>query len=900
MANEKKTIYLISKTHWDREWYLDFQSSRIRLVHLVDNLLDILDDDPEFSSFMMDGQMIPLEDYLSIKPHNYDRIKRFVQEGRIVIGPWYMLPDEVLISGESHIRNYLMGERVSRKFGTKMNIGYLPDAFGHPSQMPQILNKLGMDCMIFWRGATQEVDKTEFYWQAPDGSKVLVELMPYGYSMGAEIPEDGELLAKRMDRYIKDFSNKITTDVLHMSNGGDHLEPSPFLSKVLKEANENMKEGKVIHTNLPKYFEDLKSKIKDVKDVKTCHGEMMGVSHAILLGSTLSTRMYLKQLNHKAQILLENYLEPIHTFASINGYSYPQEILIEAWRYFMKNLPHDSICGCSIDEVHRDMLYRYRQVHEIGDHLLARVNEFYDGINTSGLKGDYFLTVFNTNSGNRSEIVDASIDISSELMETYEYNNIEDVEGGGLRKRNVNYDINQVIPTGIKMYDGDQEIPCKLKKAEILTKLKLHDRTYPDQISTVRCHVSVHVKDIPSVGYKTFSLIPTYDEDLRDVKHDSLRIENEYFSVTPNQMDGSITVTDKMTDVTFRGINTLVDSGDCGDEYNYCPPEEDEVVTQKGEVSAEITEYSSVRQTIKISGIMMIPETVIDENKCRSSIKVDCPYSSYITVYPGVHRIDVSTKFENNAKFHRLRVLFPAGFKADYSHSAGAFSVDRRPINPPLDPNWMEEIYTKPQKDFCDVSNSDYGLTIANHGLPEFEVYNQDSQSVIAVTLLRCVGELSKVEMRTVKEVGGWNLLTPEGQCLGSHTFEYSIIPHSNTWEKSKSYIEAHNYNVPLKAMQIENDNSNTLPAYTSMIDIKPESLIISAFKRCEFEDGYILRFYNTSSELAQGRIIFGFNVEMAYLTGMDEIEIRAMILEDNSLEISVDPWDVITLKLIQ
>lgn len=162
--DKKYTLHMVTTTHWDREWYMDFQKTRIRLVHLIDEWMRVLNDDPESAPFMMDGQTLPLEDYLQVKPHNREKLTHYIREGRIIIGPWYILPDEILISGESHIRNYLLGTRIAKDFGAdKMQIGYLPDSFGHPSQMPQILSGLGMDTIIFWRGATREMDKTEFF-----------------------------------------------------------------------------------------------------------------------------------------------------------------------------------------------------------------------------------------------------------------------------------------------------------------------------------------------------------------------------------------------------------------------------------------------------------------------------------------------------------------------------------------------------------------------------------------------------------------------------------------------------------------------------------------------------------------------------------------------------------------
>ena len=146
------TIHVVSHTHWDREWYLTFQQFRFRLVEMMDQLLALLDADPNYRTFMLDGQAIVLEDYLEIRPEREEEIRRYVQEGRLLIGPWYILPDEFLVSPEAMVRNLLVGERVCRRFGPSMRIGYLPDPFGHIGQMGQILRGFGMDVACLWRG----------------------------------------------------------------------------------------------------------------------------------------------------------------------------------------------------------------------------------------------------------------------------------------------------------------------------------------------------------------------------------------------------------------------------------------------------------------------------------------------------------------------------------------------------------------------------------------------------------------------------------------------------------------------------------------------------------------------------------------------------------------------------
>ena len=185
-------IHLISHTHWDREWYLTFQQFRMRLVKLVDSLLHILETNPEFSHFNFDGQTIVLEDYLEIKPQNRERLEKYIQEGKIAVGPWYILPDEFLVSPEATVRNLLLGHKIAKVFGQVMKIGYIPDPFGHLSQMPQILRGFDIDNIILWRGFGGEAEQTdsEYYWEGPDGSRLLLIHFPsIGYSETLHFPD---------------------------------------------------------------------------------------------------------------------------------------------------------------------------------------------------------------------------------------------------------------------------------------------------------------------------------------------------------------------------------------------------------------------------------------------------------------------------------------------------------------------------------------------------------------------------------------------------------------------------------------------------------------------------------------------------------------------------------------
>jgi mannosylglycerate hydrolase len=233
-----KTIYLISHTHWDREWYLPFQQFRLKLIHLIDHLLEILEDDLEFKYFLLDGQTILLEDYLQIRPEKELELRKHIAAGRILIGPWYISPDEFLVAPESHIRNLLVGDKLCQKYGGKMMVGYLPDSFGHIGQMPQILNGFGIYTACLWRGLDDQL--TDLIWKAPDGSGVLLAYLRDSYSNAANLTtSDPEKFAKEVNELILSISPYSISGNILLMLGTDHMEPPADITCALRTSQIN-------------------------------------------------------------------------------------------------------------------------------------------------------------------------------------------------------------------------------------------------------------------------------------------------------------------------------------------------------------------------------------------------------------------------------------------------------------------------------------------------------------------------------------------------------------------------------------------------------------------------------------------------------------------------------------
>ncbi|MBN1580908.1 MAG: alpha-mannosidase, partial [Anaerolineae bacterium] len=361
----KQTLTFVSHTHWDREWYQPFEEYRIRLVQLIDKLLHILDHDPGYKYFMLDGQTIVLDDYLAIRPQNRPKIERYVQSGRLLIGPWHILPDEFLVSGESTIRNLLVGAQMCRQFGdgihsARMDVGNIPDPFGHISQLPQILRGFDIDSAVFTRGVSGA--KNEFTWLAPDGTGILVIHQQYGYGNASDMPNDEAMFIARTQQIVDQLSPTATTPHLLAMNGSDHVEPMPELPALLAAADAALPEVDVRHGTLPQFIAAVRAANPGrlgSTALETRSGEMRSGAKAPLLPGVLSARMWIKQRNAASETLLTAWAEPAAALAELTGAPldlHAQSALVrQAWHYLLQNHPHDSICGCSIDQVHKEM-----------------------------------------------------------------------------------------------------------------------------------------------------------------------------------------------------------------------------------------------------------------------------------------------------------------------------------------------------------------------------------------------------------------------------------------------------------------------------------------------------------------------------------------------------------------
>lgn len=315
-------------------------------------MLDALEEDETFTSFTLDGQAIVLEDYADIRPENVDRLCALLAAGRLEAGPWYVLPDEILVGGESLVRNLLLGRAACRRFGAEpANAGYEPDSFGHPAQLPQILAGFGLPTFIFGRGLGDQIDDVgvRFRWRAAGSEVVASQFLPH-YDNFARLTS-AEEARERVDAILARFGALIGPGwTILLANGSDHLHIQPELPEICRELGPDFRIGR---------YSDFRP---EADGLPVYEGELIGGRLQNILRGVNSARMYLKQANERA----ERRLLGVETAAALRtlreGTRFPHADVRLAWRDLLRNHPHDSICGCSCDEVHRDMLVRYEQL----------------------------------------------------------------------------------------------------------------------------------------------------------------------------------------------------------------------------------------------------------------------------------------------------------------------------------------------------------------------------------------------------------------------------------------------------------------------------------------------------------------------------------------------------------
>jgi alpha-mannosidase len=903
-----KTIHLVSHTHWDREWYQTFQQFRFRLVRLVDQLLDLLDGS-DFLFFTLDGQTIVLDDYLEIRPEQESRVRRLVQAGKLMIGPWYVLPDEFLEGPEAMVRNLLAGRRGCRRFGDDIQpmerICYIPDTFGHVGQLPQIAAGFGQEAVCLWRGVGDA--PTELRWAAPDGTERLLLHLRDSYSNGALLPPDEAGFIRTLAAQIDSLAPHAPTSHLLLMVGTDHMAPHAELPGHLPAAEAALS-SRPLQSTLPAYLLAVQAELgpDGLAALPLHQGEMRSPQRAHLLPAVLSSRIWIKQWNARCEALLTRWAEPFGAVAEqLDGDRGRRGFLCTAWSWLLQNHPHDSICGCSVDQVHQEMRTRFAWSEQIAEQVTqASLQAIAGQVNTTTppvvatLVALPSIVVFNPTAGLRSERIHVSVEPAPEgecvLVDDTgrpvdcqvtgsavreQYNQAMDrdtlttmlsllaVSGGQVgadlfprqidvwSRDNVGY-VEVLATRGASAAGPDLLTRAMADLQALLADPAIH--SFQIRIlEPTSLELELLAQDVPALGYKTYWLTPGQpSSEPEPVGLAPGPIENEFFRVEVDPDSGTVTVTDKETGLVLPGLNRVVDGGDRGDEYTFTPPEHDLIVDRPDARPAITRRVSTLGAVLEIEQTYRLPQALDNQDRStRSDRWVELPIKTRVSLTPGVRRVEFETTVDNRAQDHRLRVHFPTPIVTDRSWAEGHFDVVERPIALPTGTaGWAEQpTGCQPQLGFVDVSDGRRGLMLLNRGLPEYEALAGQGQGVtLALTLLRCVGWLSRGDLHNRQAHAGPAEPTPEAQCPGVHTFQYALVPHAGNYLTSMREAEA--FNAPLRAVSTP-AHDGPLPSQGSFLDLSPAAVVVSAVKPPQEGEGLIVRLYNAAPLPVQARL---------------------------------------------
>ncbi|MDX9972488.1 MAG: glycoside hydrolase family 38 C-terminal domain-containing protein [FCB group bacterium] len=925
MAGDRKTVHVICNTHWDREWGYPFEETRLLLLDFMDELLRILDTNPDFGSFVFDSQTVGLEDYLELRPEMRPTIEKHVSDGRLIVGPWYSLPEEYIVNGESLLRNLVVGHKDAAALGKVSKVGYTPFSYGQTSQMPQIYNGFDIDTIIFYRGIN--TPNSEFRMESPDGSSVLgmrfgalsrfsyyfyvYRMLVYGMSrdewwydwnrgalpfrMATTRNPRGhyyildpskkqwhtEHIPEMLQKLVRDESEHFTTEHIACMQGFDTSSPDPREPEIIRMCQEMMPEHTIKQSSIAEYMDALKEALGD-RELFTIRGESRDPGATgkwtHLFGDVISARTRIKRANARNEVNLQRLAEPWSALGSMVGGEYMRTSIDRAWKLLLKNHPHDTICGAGVDQMEKDVLNRAEQIDLVSEGVARRgMAAIQRNIDNSDLtENDVVFTVFNSCPFPRNEVVSAFIDLPDRTG--YESFSVQTPEGEKLRVQQA-----ERFEWGT-LVRNLQDISLELRSERI------------------RCQVEV--KDIPAFGYKTLHLIR---QDRDDYLPGSLAteknvLENEHLRAVFNA-DGTIDLTQKATGNTFQGLHYLEDTGETGHSWTHMEPDYNQTITSHGfPVSIALEEAGPLMARMRVDYFMRIPvgldnemqenyRMAIDNHTSRSKETREVVVTSRFTLKAGQERLDVVTSFDNTCKNHRLRVLFPTRLDTDKTDSEAGFDVISRDIHIKETSAYFGKPNPQyPMHRFVDMSDGKQGFAILNTGIREYEAMDT-AERPLAITLLRAF------TFRQSPIIDRWDVYPDMelSQCPGRHEWTYAIYPHKGDWT-SGVFDQAEALNLPLELAQA-GAHEGTLPKSLSLVEVSGGSLQLTALKKAEDGDSYIVRLFNPTEKGAIGTLKVFKDIKHAWLTNLNEERQRELQPSGNTLSLKVGKKKIVTVE---
>lgn len=842
----KSNIYNVCSSHMDREWYLPFEENRMFFARIINSALQHLKNDSSFC-FVLDGQTSVLQDYLEINPEKEDEIREYVGQSRLIIGPWFIQPDEVIPFGESIIRNLLLGEKLAKKFGDVMHIGYIPDAFGHPAQLPQIFGQFGISRVFLMRGVPADI-KREFIWRGPDGSEMTSICYEYGCASfmdpdnmrsGIRMMSVPQEYAQRKEEALNN-PRKVAPYTL-MTIGGDmQALPKDLRGLGIDRFN--------------RYEECFEETEKYRNSLPVVTGELRYSDDIRYLQDTLVSRIYLKIENRRIQTLLSQFAEPAALMAYGTADEYPGGFIDKAWQYLIENHTHDGICGCSSDDTCDDIMNRFRRCGNIADRVFKTASDYITGqINTESLKdGETALTVFNTQGFRTDYAVDFELRYYAEKA-----------------------------PVSFLAYDKDG----------IETSVHIRDRRTTGTIESdfgrmqqfsqdTFISATILVKDIPSFGYRVYRIVPV-PEKISCVKkladEAANTAENNFIHIKINT-DGTLGIFDKTNNKNYEGINYLLDQSNGGDTYNFKSLQtEQDYDSRVLAWNIRCTQNSAALAEFELTAVWSLPVGLNEDMTHRLSGFAENNISMTVRITADSPVTAISLTVENKVKDHRICAVFPFGISAGDITADSPFYAEHR---------GSESFGTRqPSSTFVDIESEHAGMALLHRGLHQYSV---NADGTLTLSLLQAQGSLYRFFFKNYID-------TYAGcQCIGTYTAEYALYPHNTS---DNVIREAALFNTGMKTAQTGMHHGIN-GWESSMMEVLESSLRLTSVKRSENRQMMLARFVNDSGQTEKSVIRIQTDEEYAYILTAQEKIRSGILITDQKITLTVKPYEIITLGI--
>ena len=888
----KRKIHVIPHSHWDREWYFTTSRSKVYLMKDLGDVLNTLENDPEFKYFMVDAQGSLLDDYIKWRPQDKERISKLVNDGRLVIGPWYTQTDQLVISGESIVRNMYYGMKRCESFGKYMNVGYVPDSFGQSGNMPQIYRQFGIEDTLFWRGVSDDMVKhTDYNWRGDDGSVVFTTQIPFGYYIGGNIPEEPEENEEFWQKEcLEKAGGRSATRHIYFPNGFDQAPVRTNLPQLVKERNEKDPENEYVISCIEDYIKDVKSENPELEEVQ---GELVIAKHMRIHKSIFSSRSDLKVMNTQIQNYVTNVMEPLLTISYNLGNEYPHEAVAEIWKLLFENAAHDSIGSCISDTANEDVYVRYKQARDIAVNLV----ELHSRLIATNVKNDADMTftAINTLPQKRKDTV---------IVKTY-------VPGGKFAI--IDEKGNDVDYTIIKSRDLTDYVLSQTIMLDPSRKFYV-----PDQVLEVT--MAIKANDVPALGYVQYSIDTPKDSHKETA--DKKVLENKYYTIEVEE-NGSLTIVDKANNVTYKNQGILVENGDDGDSFNYSPPRKDmEVFSNESKCTVKIS-GSDIYDQAEIHFDMVVPADL--DERAEGKVSVTMLVDMTVALRKDSKVIDFNVKVDNKGLSHRLCVLFDSQIVSAFNYADQQFGLIKRPnyyekemklymesMNNKTEKkagiqelaNWANDqstwqeppISIEPTQSYVSLTDGKTGIAVIPQGVREYEVLDD---SKIRLTLFRTYGFMGKENLiyRPGRASGERIIETPAAQLLKEMEFNFGFTSYAGDINDSDIDTLAKQYNTNLEVYtyaeflngrlifsqrEIEGQNAKIHSLFET-----EGNLVVSAVKKAEEDDGYIIRLYNGKDHKdLDDKIKFNFDIKEAYYTNLKEEKTEEIKVENNTISV--------------